>query len=359
MNTSPTLADPATQSGPEALMSAWRASSGRPHAVAAALGVPECALLQAATLTGEPWCRWLDPHRVREVLMQLPALGRVMALTRNHAVVHEKVGSYGPGELDGHVGMIIHDGIDLRLFLDHWRHMVAVDDCPELGLRASLQWFHTSGGAVHKVYLRPESDRAAFDAIVDSARKSVSAQGVRFKMIAPGDYAADDDVDRERLLAEWSRLQDTHDFQGLLRRHRIGREQALRLVPPEFARLVSDAALEATLAHVASRELSIMVFVRNCGCVQIHRGPVRRIEPMQDWLNVLDPEFNLHVSRSAVARLWVVRKPTRHGVVSALEAYDAAGDLILTLFGDRPAHEPEPRAWRTWIDQLADAMPPC
>ncbi len=359
MTTSPSISERETENPPEALMTAWRTSQGRPQAVAVALGVSECALLEAAGLTGESWCHWLDPQRVRDVLMQLPTLGRVMALTRNHAVVHEKVGSYGPGELDGHVGMIIHDGIDLRLFLDHWRHMVAVDDCPELGLRASLQWFDASGSAVHKVYLRPESDREAFDTIVDSARKSESAQGIRFQATAPGDYAADDDVDQERLLAEWSQLQDTHDFQGLLRRHRISREQALRLAPPELARPVSPVTLEATLTHAATRELSIMVFVRNRGCVQIHRGPVRRIEPMQDWLNVLDPEFNLHISRSAVARLWVVRKPTRHGVVSALEVYDAAGDLVLTLFGDRPAHEPEPRAWRTWIDQLADAMPPC
>lgn len=359
MNASSSLEEKTAQSGAETLMSAWRAASGRPHTVAAALNIPECALLEAAVLTSAPWCHWLDPQRLRDVLMQLPALGRVMALTRNHAVVHEKVGSYGHGDLDGHVGLIIHDGIDLRLFLDHWRHMIAVDDCPELGMRASLQWFDASGRAVHKVYLRPESDRVAFDAIVASARCRLGAGGVRFEADVPVASVADAVVDRDRLIADWAGLQDTHDFQGILRRHRISREQALRLAPPEFARLVSDAALEATLAHAASSELSIMVFVRNRGCVQIHRGPIRRVEPMQDWLNVLDPDFNLHVSRSAVARLWVVRKPTRYGVVSALEAYDAAGDLVLTLFGDRPAHEPEPGAWQSWIDHLADTMPPC
>ncbi|TVS13857.1 MAG: hemin-degrading factor [Gammaproteobacteria bacterium] len=344
---------------PAVLMSAWDASSKRPFDLAEELGVSECALLQAAARAGEPWCRWLDPERIRDVLMQLPALGQVMALTRNHAVVHEKIGRYGQGELEGHVGLIIHEGIDLRLFLDHWCHMVAVDDCPQRGLRASLQWFDAGGTAVHKVYLRPESDRGAFDAIVASALSARGAREVAFELPAAMQTLADGDVDRDRLLAEWAGLQDTHDFQSLLRRYRISREQALRLAPPRFARRVSGDALEATLAHAACSDLSIMVFVRNRGCVQIHRGPIRRLEPMATWLNVLDPEFNLHVRRRALARLWVVRKPTRFGVVSALEAYDSAGDLVLTLFGDRPAREPEPRAWQAWIDQLADAMPPC
>jgi len=352
-------AETSTDLGPAALLAAWRAASGRPHDVAVELGVSEGALLQAAALADGRSCTWLDPTRVRDVLMQLPALGQVMALTRNHAVVHEKIGTYGLGELDGHVGLIINDGIDLRLFLDHWRHMVAVDDCEEIGLRASLQWFDASGAAVHKVFLRPTSDRSAFDAMVASARCPRAAAEAHFMPYPPANTVADAAVKRESLISEWSQLEDTHEFQSLLRRHRVAREQALRLAPPEFAGQVANASLEATLTHVAAVELPIMVFVRNRGCVQIHSGKVERIEPMDAWLNVLDPGFNLHVRRAAIARTWVVRKPTRHGVVSALEAYDADGDLVLTLFGARPAREPEPEGWRAWIDHLADAMPPC
>lgn len=348
-----------TRLTPSELLESWRASAGRPRDVAARLGVPECALLQAAALTDSGFCTWLDPTRVRDVLMQLPALGQVMALTRNHAVVHEKVGTYGAGDLGGHVGLIINDGIDLRLFLRHWRHMIAVADCKELGLRASLQWFDGSGAAVHKVFLRPESDRIALDAIAASARSPQAAASVVFKDYPPASNTADAAVDRERLLSQWSQLQDTHDFQGLLRQHRVGREQALGLAPPEFAHLVANAALESTLDHVAAIELPIMVFVRNRGCVQIHGGKVERIESMNGWLNILDPGFNLHVRRGAIARTWVVRKPTRHGIISALEAYDADGDLVLTLFGARPADQPEPEPWRSWLDQLGDAMPPC
>ena len=44
-----------------------------------------------------------------------------------------------------------------------------------------------------------------------------------------------------------------------------------------------------------------MVFVGNHGCVQIHAGPVHRIEVVRPWLNVLDPRFNLHLREDLVA----------------------------------------------------------
>lgn len=342
-----------------AILQRWQEQTGkRPIDVAGKLGIAEGELLRSAAGAKGP-CTWLDPERVRDVIHQLPALGEVMALTRNPVVVHEKVGTYGQIDLDGHVGMVLNDGIDLRLFLNHWRHMVAVADEPELGLRASLQWFDGSGTAVHKVFLRPDSDRVAFRSIVASARADAAARSVTWKPARVSAVIDDAEVDQEALIEEWSRLEDTHEFQGLLRRHRVTREQALRLAPPAFAGRVAVAALEATLVHAAATALPIMVFVRNRGCVQIHSGTVGRIEPMDAWLNVLDPGFNLHVRRAGLARAWVVRKPTRHGIVSALECYDEEGDLVLTLFGARPSRQPEPEAWRSWIDQLGETLPPC
>lgn len=346
---------PATTS----ILERWHEQTGkRPIDVAGALGIPEGELLRSAAVAAGP-CTWLAPERVRDVIHQLPALGEVMALTRNPVVVHEKVGTYGQIDLDGHVGMVLSDGIDLRLFLNHFCHMVAVADEPELGLRASLQWFDGSGTAVHKVFLRPGSDRVAFESIVASARADAAARSVAWQPSPVSRRIDDAEVDQERLMEEWRRIEDTHEFQGLIRRHGVTREQALRLAPDAFARLVSVAALEATLVHAAATALPIMVFVRNRGCVQIHSGTVSRIEPMAAWLNVLDPGFNLHVRRAGLARLWVVRKPTRHGVVTALEGYDAGGDLVLTLFGARPSRQPEPESWRSWIDHLPEAMPPC
>ena len=97
----------------------------------------------------------------------------------------------------------------------------------------------------------------------------------------------------------------------------------------------------------------IMVFVGNPGMIQIHGGPVQRVEVLGPWLNVLDRDFNLHLRADQVAHAWVVRKPTHDGIVTSLELFDAHGETIAMLFGERKPGQPERPEWRRLV---ADAV---
>jgi iron complex transport system ATP-binding protein len=55
----------------------------------------------------------------REMLKDVPSLGYVMALTRNDHVVHERKGVYEQVSFDNHVGLVLGEDIDLRLFMTH------------------------------------------------------------------------------------------------------------------------------------------------------------------------------------------------------------------------------------------------
>ncbi|RMS45955.1 hypothetical protein ALP65_03871 [Pseudomonas aeruginosa] len=96
----------------------------------------------------------------------------------------------------------------------------------------------------------------------------------------------------------------------------------------------------------AESGLPIMVFVGNAHCIQIHTGPVCNLKWLDDWFNVLDPEFNLHLKTTGIAELWRVRKPSTDGIVTSWEAFDADGELIVQLFGARKPGEPERDDWR-------------
>jgi putative hemin transport protein len=93
-----------------------------------------------------------------------------------------------------------------------------------------------------------------------------------------------------------------------------------------------------------------MVFVGSRGCIQIHTGAIKRVEPMEirgaSWLNVLDPGFNLHMREDQIASVWLVEKPTADGVVTSVEAFDHAGELMAMFFGERKPGSPELEAWR-------------
>jgi len=80
--------------------------------------------------------------------------------------------------------------------------------------------------------------------------------------------------------------------------------------------------------------------------IQIHTGPVKKLMDYENWFNVLDPNFNLHVNETKIAQSWVVRKPTTDGVVTALECFNEEGKQIVQLFGKRKPGIPELTEWQ-------------
>ena len=306
------------------------------------LGTTEAALvaLQGATTLRPDW---------PALFAALPALGGIMALTRNAHAVHERHGRFeevsaGPGHI-----LVTGPDIDLRLFTRRWAHAFAI-----AGERPSIQVFDVDGEAVHKVFATERTDRAAWASLVESFTSLAAAAPPleAAPMAAPKPEA---EVDARALRAEWLALRDTHDFFGLLNRHKASRRQAFRLAGEDLAQPLAPGAARATLELAAAREVPIMVFVGNRNAIQIHTGPVRRLVATPGWFNVLDPMFNLHLREAGVAEAWRVVKPTEDGAVTSIELLDAAGETIAMLFGARKPGQAEREDWRRLASDVAEA----
>jgi len=304
--------------------------------------------LQSVALRGD----WLA------LLQALQACGPVLALTRNETTVHEKTGVYENLSATGPVGLALGEAIDLRLFFMHWHAGFAVTEAaanPGTPASLSLQFFDAHGLAVHKVFCREATDRAAFEAVMQRFGEPALGYVFRDKPPAPAPRA-DAEIDAPALLDAWAAMQDTHEFFPLLKKFNVERQQSLRLAEGRFTRRVAPSALRELLQEAAFDGAPIMVFVGSPGCIQIHSGPVARIEPMEirgaQWLNVLDPGFNLHLREDAIAHVWVVEKPTSDGVVTSVEAFDGTGELMAMFFGVRKPGQPEREDWRTVVSKL-------
>ncbi|KVN35106.1 heme ABC transporter [Burkholderia stagnalis] len=318
---------------------------------AQALGVSEGEAL--AAFVGEHVVR-LDA-RFPTMFEDMPRLGRVMALTRNEAAVHEKDGEYAQMSHDGPVGLALGD-IDLRIFYRHWASAFAVRDETAHGTLKSLQFFDAHGDAIHKVYLRAHSDHAAFDAFVERWRAPQQEPGLAVTPAVPkAPERADTEIDVAGFRAAWDAMTDTHQFFGITQRFGVSRLQALRLAEPQYAYPVDTRALRHALKHAAGSGQPIMVFVGNAGMIQIHTGPVANVREMGTWINVLDPGFNLHVREDMIAAAWVVKKPTSDGIVTSVELFDRQGEHVALLFGERKPGRPERDDWRALVASLPHA----
>lgn len=328
-----------------------------------AADVRETSTLQVQPLQA-PQGGWI------EVLKALEPCGPVMALTRNASTVHEKTGIYtqlsASGEPGMQVGLAVGEDIDLRLFFASWHAAYAVQEASAHGgstVLRSLQFYNRAGRAVHKVFAREATDLAAWGALVAriactadvdvAALPGFDAPAPRTPVSVPPDSS----VDVPALQAAWAAMQDTHEFFSVIKNAGAERQQSFRLVQERFAWPLAKDSVTQLLNEASFAGTPIMVFVSSGGCIQIHSGPVQRVEPMTtpttEWINVLDTGFNLHMRTDMIANVWLVEKPTSDGTVTSVEVFDAYGDLMAMFFGARKPGKPELAPWRA----LATSLP--
>ncbi len=321
---------------------------------AAELGVSEAQLL--ATDCGDTVTR-LEVKNWFEFYSRFKELGRVMVLTRNDSCVHERKGSYEQITEQHGVGLVLGADIDLRIFFKEWALAFSVCEPQNDGsFRRSFQFFNAAGVAVHKVYLEDEARAPIFDALTkEFASEDQSPEQSVTPPSPPRGEMQDEMIDVQGFRKAWAELKDTHDFYMLLGKFRVGRLQAMRLAAPEMVEELRADQAERMLRLAAERNIEIMCFVSSDGVVQIHTGPVKNIQAYGPWINVMDPDFNLHLRADHIHKLYLVRKPTTDGLITSVEAFDTKGGLIVQFFGKRKPGLPEREDWRALCAELSRA----
>lgn len=321
------------------------------------LGVSEAELL--ATTVGDYTTRLEGDWT--ELLKRFPELGRVMSLTRNDGCVLEHKGPFQKIDIMGspaHRMATVIGPIESRVFFGGWKFGFAVKQQTPRGLQQSIQIFDESGTAVTKIYLVEEqgnkkgSNQEAFDKIVADFTSANQSTEVAVEKIVEPPTKLIPEVDAKALMSDWSNMKDTHDFFGILRKHNVNRLDALYLAK-DYAYQLKKESLKTVLETAAANKLPIMIFAGNRGNLQIHQGKVQTIRVMESWLNVLDPDFNMHLREDLIDTLWVVKKPTEDGVVTSIEAFDRNKNMIAQFFGLRKPSIPELKEWAELVEGLA------
>jgi putative hemin transport protein len=314
------------------------------------LGVSEVELL--ATQIGETATPLLPDFEA--ILKRFEEIGYAMSLTRNASIVHERKGMFKDFSWSPSASLFVGEDIDIRFFHTVWKYAFAVVEGGDKP-RKSIQIFDKYGEAVYKLYIENKSNVEAYEAIISDFYNTEDfvlelEQAPELQKVRSIDEI---DVDTLAFQQEWIDLKDTHDFFGMVRKYKLHRIEALHLAPSKHhASLVPNDSLRKALNLAAESGQEIMVFVGNRGAIGIHTGPVKKIVDFGPWLNVLDPEFNLHIFEADIKQSWVVRKPTEDGEVTSLECFDANGELIVTLFGKRKPGIPEMESWRELVAKL-------
>ncbi len=329
----------------------WEAlKSENPHLrirnAAEQLGVSEAELL--ATNVGNGVTALTDDFAA--LLQEVEKLGKVMALTRNNECVHERKGVYlNPDFSNPHGQVFVGEDIDLRIFINSWKFGFSVVE----GDKKSFQFFGKDGLALHKVYLTKDSNVSEFNALTEKYKAAGQLSELVTEPVAQkAAEKPDSEIDIAAFQQAWKDLKDTHEFFMMTRKFGVSRTQALRLAPEGFAYKIENSKVVNVLEDASEKQLPIMIFVGNRGVIQIHTGDVKKTLWHQQWFNVMDPDFNLHLDTTKIAEAWIVKKPTEDGEVTAVEVFNKNGEFIVQFFGKRKPGNPELAEWKNLISGL-------
>lgn len=273
------------------------------------------------------------------IMSSLAPLGIVMALTRNASCVHEKTGIYRNVSHHNHVGCVLSEEMNLRMFYQQWAHGFAVLEQTEQGTQRSLQFFDAKGVAIHKVFLKSHSNVEAYARLVMRFADSKQATGICIQNFVEG---------RARHL--------DNDMDGV---HSNSQNPDLRMGEKMLLQQVTVDACQTLLQKAAADGVSLKVIVGNPGMTQIHSGSMTNVVAMGPWINVLDAGFNLHLRQDHIARAWIVKKPGVDAQVTSLALFDSQGDIIATVSDETQLDQTDPNEWRALIERIQQEHRSC
>ena len=338
----------------ESLKEAWNEFKAenpkkRIRDAAAALNVSEAELLgttlgETSVLLEGDWTKFI---------MDCKRLGKVMSLTRSEGCVLENQGNFQKIEIHGSpsfkVGTVIGP-IEQRIFFAPWTFGFAVEQESHRGILKSFQFFDKAGDAIMKIYMKEKSNMEVYEELKAKYLAKDQDRQIEVVPYPTPEYAKE--IDKEAFTQDWENMKDTHDFHGMLRKYNIHRLEAIKLISEKWAYQVDRLCARKILAVASTSKLPIMIFAGNRGNIQIFQGKVRTIRQMDNWLNVLDPDFNMHLNEDTIDSAWVVHKNTTDGLVTAVELFDKEVELVAQFFGLRKPGIPQRESWKELVATL-------
>ncbi|WP_162500937.1 hypothetical protein, partial [Modicisalibacter coralii] len=191
----------------------------------------------------------------------------------------------------------------MRWFLPNWYWACLIDDDYGGGAMHSLQIFDRTGRSVHRLVIADIDNRGwrQLEAATD-ARPPAFVQTI--------DAVTETPPDVETLRAEWRGLGSREDAERLLRRYRLSRLTANRLLAGHGAERLSVDAFVAVLERPLRRRVTLELE----GCTHVQSGWMTPWSARGDPSLVLGGgQLRLTIDTTALSEAWCVTRPGADG----------------------------------------------
>lgn len=319
---------------------------GTVRAAAEALGVSERALLSAQSAYGAATALDLDLATdpvlaVRALLGEMAACGGVEMVLPTGDAALAVTGRLDPSEEtrqgEVSVGLVDADGAAQLTLTADAIGAAFLTDADAVGRDADrLSLCDRDGAVVVEFGATEATDLARFRRIADlfDADQAWDTRPPPVAEAAQATKPASDDL--SEVGRRWLSTGDQSEIDALLAENDAPRSRVYAALPPDLASEVDAGAAERLLRGAAQTETPMALRVANGAATLTYWGFVRRVAWADDGIRIDDPMVALRLPEAGVRDVWVVRAPTRQGVLTWLDLVTPDGASLCQMFGRRP-----------------------
>jgi putative hemin transport protein len=254
------------------------------------------------------------------IIQDIQGFGEVMSLSRNAHAVHENLSFYKHASSSDDVGMVQSDELMIRLNYEKWEFGYLFEECKSHVLQRSIQFFDEFGAPVHKIFLLPHSHHWYFDELAKRWADSNQDPGISVQEKSehdqPTNSGAMESIIEERYTSQ-QEIIDADVVQSLLR-----------------------PSLEL--------KLPLVITVQNHGVSQSHDGVLDEIRDHNDWLHLINQQFNCHLQLTQMPKICINHQESPF----LIEMLDEEGLLLASIALSIKATPADVQAWEDLLEQV-------
>jgi putative hemin transport protein len=254
------------------------------------------------------------------IIHDVQGFGEVMSLTRNAHAAHENLAFYKHASSSDGVGMVLSEELTMRLIYEKWEHGYLFEECKSTVLQRSIQFFDEFGTSVHKIFLMPHSHHWFFDELAKRWADSNQEPGI---------------IVQEKL---------EHDQQ-------ITKGALASIIEERYANQQESINLDVVqslLRSSAELKLSLIITVQNDGANQSHDGVLDEIRDHNDWLHLMNQQFNCHLQLAQMPIICINHQESPF----LIEMLDEEGVLLASIALSTKATPADRQAWEDLLDKV-------
>jgi putative hemin transport protein len=254
-----------------------------------------------------------------KIIQDIQGFGEVMSLTRNAYAVHENLSFYKHASSNDDIGIVSSDELAIHLMYEKWEFGYLFEECKSTVLQRSIQFFDEFGAPVHKIFLLPHSHHWYFDEMAKRWADSNQEPGILVQEKSDPNQPANSGA-----LA--SIIEERHTSQQ---------------------EIIDAGVVQSLLSSSIQLKLSLIITVQNHGVSQSHDGVLEEIRDHNDWLHLINQQFNCHLQLAHIPKICINHQYNPF----LIEMLDKEGVILVSIALSAKNTPADRQAWADLLEQ--------